>query len=464
MEENPRSSKDLAQNLSNENVNASDVECNPCDGPTAVPVNVRLFECVDLGTWDKFGRLRQSSQPLPTEDPSDEGVVVPPPSTSRSHWVALLFGQGIALIAAAMNATSYTLVKKYNVQTQLFQLFWLYILLSLHLLLGIRKQRSEELVNAAPRNEDDSEPERTLVSTEELYSLPFLPCCYRIRLRIPWRIYFGISLLDLVPNFMALISFRYTSLTSSVLLGSLTVPSTMFFSRHLLSKVFQSHHYVGVLLCVLGGSLTVCMDVLGGDPSSSGAQSHSYIGDLLAIASALTYGLGDSVCEYSVKHIDRNEYLGMIGLFGALLTGITFPFIEYEALKDLFNISTTSEKLQVGGLMLCFILSVFSYYLTAARFLVSSDATLLNLSLQSVNLWAFVFTIASSSRDGEPPWSFYLALLLVIAGNFVYEMGIGRCQNCGESDKCRRISRSSSGAEIVQEQERTICYESLILN
>eukprot|EP00977_Amphora_coffeiformis_P028734 scaffold36744_cov206-Amphora_coffeaeformis.AAC.1 len=42
---------------------------------------------------------------------------------SRNKWVALLFGQLIALVSSSMNAASFTLAYHNHVDTQLFQLF-----------------------------------------------------------------------------------------------------------------------------------------------------------------------------------------------------------------------------------------------------------------------------------------------------------------------------------------------------
>jgi solute carrier family 35, member F1/2 len=291
-------------------------------------------------------------------------------------------------------------------------------------------------------------------------------------------VYFCISLLDIIPNIMALYSFRYSSLTSTTLLGSLTVPSTMLFSKCILRKVFSCHHYVGVLLCVLGGTLTVYMDAWGDDDDINNKgtttttttveydgqqQQHSFIGDLLAIASAVMYGLGDCVAEYSVKHMDRYEYLGMLGFFGVLITGAIFPWLEHDGLHDLFHISKSAEKLEVAGLMAWFIFSVFLYYVMEARFLVSSDATLLNLSMQSVNLWVFAFTMMTYRDTASPPPTFALSLLFVASGVFLYEVGF--CHNnkgiCGRP--CRRRSRSNSGVEIIREEAPAINYQSLVL-
>lgn len=139
----------------------------------------------------------------------------------------------------------------------------------------------------------------------------------------------------------------------------------------------------------------------------------------MAVMAALLYGLGDAVSEYSVKHLDRVELLGMLGLFGAILTGIQFPFQESDTLYSLFSDPEANKRSLI--LIVFYVALLLLYYITEASFLVSSDATLLNLSLQAQNLWAILFSVLK--YESAPPVLFYLALALVFLGVFAYEGG-----------------------------------------
>jgi drug/metabolite transporter (DMT)-like permease len=412
--------------------------------------------------------------PLPRTD--SKAMVAPP----LIHWLGpFLFGQAIAFIAASMNASSYVLVSKHSVQTRLFQLFFVYLLLSMHLFCRPKPQYAkpedcnddidcDAVVHPVPLSNDivseESIDDAAIPRDDTPYPFPLLP---RWRLRIPWYYYLGISILDVTPNLLALCSFQYTSLTSTTLLGSLAVPSAMFFSRLGLGRVFVRHHYVGVLLCVLGGGWTVYMDTAqdGVDTTSattaeSDRRHHSYMGDLFAILSALMYGLGDCVAEYAVKHMDRNEYLGMLGLFGLVITGLLFPWLEFRALQDLFRPTSAIEQVEVASLFLCFVLSVGLYYVAEARFLVSSDATLLNLSMQSVNLWAYLFTRATE----RPPGTFFVAVTLVVAGVFLYEVGCSFCRRVPADSDITTAPRPRRDSEVeiaTDHRGRPSNYQSL---
>ncbi|CAB9523252.1 35 member F2 [Seminavis robusta] len=334
------------------------------------------------GFWQAVQQRRQESDQEAAADARRQ-------QQSRCH--AILLGQFVAFVAASVNVTSFTLENSYQVVAPLSQLFVMYIFLSLHLLL-----------RSPPPPPQDNEH-------QQQYRMPL----FGFRLKIPWYIYLFFSCLDVGAGVIMLLSLQYTSLTSVTLLGSLTVPSTMLFSKFLLDKSFGAHHVWGVCLCLLGGCLTIWADL--DDPDAFIING----GDMMAITAALLYGLGDAVSEYSIKHIDRMEFLGMMGFFGMILTGIQFPFQEGHVLAELFG----DPKAHTGALVLMasYVSLLLLYYVTEAYFLVSSDATLLNLCLQAQNLWAILFSVLS--HQAAPPGLFYLAVVLVFLGVAAYEVG-----------------------------------------
>ena len=196
------------------------------------------------------------------------------------------------------------------------------------------------------------------------------------------------------------------------------------------------------------------------DEGSSQTGKSEAFGDMLAVVAALMYGLGDAVAEYTVKNLDRFEYLGMLGLFGAIITGLTFPFIELKSLEDVFT-TPTNKPGEVVAMYLWYIFSVLLYYVLEARFLMSSDATMLNLSMQSVNIWAAVFSLMRYHGRGVSSL-FWVSLLLVFTGVFVYEMGWKCCCCWFDVQSCRiRGRRRLSEVEIVQATPESISYQSV---
>lgn len=373
------------------------------------------------GFWQMVRDRRTTTTTTTTLDSTNEV-----PQSPSMYLIALAFGQGIAMMAASSNAASYSLTTRQSVNTQFFQLFLVYMLLSIHLIWI--KSRGCEPDMRTTRDDASLDP-----GTQ--HRLPFT----NLRLQVPWWIYLIMSMLDVFPNYLVLFSYRYASLTSTTLLGSLASPATMLFSKYILARVYKCHHYCGVVLCLLGGSLIVWADF----DRSSTTTKHSYIGDILAIAAALIYGFGDTAAEFFVKHVDRFEYIGMLGVFGAITTGISFPFFETADLVAITKMSS-SEKWLVCGTMAWFVVSVFIYYVTATKFLTISDATLLNLSLQATNVWAILFSVVM--YHDVPSASFYVALVLVLGGTFLYEVG-GVMKNIFSSDDQHRqkVPHSNNG-------------------
>ena len=193
------------------------------------------------------------------------------PVKTRNKWSALIFGQCVALVATSMNATSYTLEYGMKKVFPMFLMFFSYTILSLHLFWSCSQSSSSSV----------SEEE------EARYRIPFT----NVKIRTPWYYYLCLSILDIGSNYLTLLAMTQTSFTSATLLGSLTIPSTMIFCNILLGKVYRPMHYVGVFLCMMGGSITILTD-MGVTSSSSSSDNHpnSYTGDILAVVAAVGYG------------------------------------------------------------------------------------------------------------------------------------------------------------------------------
>lgn len=177
-------------------------------------------------------------------------------------------------------------------------------------------------------------------------------------------------------------------------------------------------------------------------------HSHSYVGDALAIGAALLYGLGDSVAEYSIKHIDRVEYLFMIGLCGSFLTGIQVPFTEegQELYQFVMETPTVTQLQALFGIAF-YIPALVSFYAFATLFLMHGDATLLVLSLQATQFWAILFSVVA--EQSKPTASFFVAVTLMVAGVFVYEI-------CGGQASSSTSNLDVGGALVKEDEEKAL--------
>jgi solute carrier family 35 protein F1/2 len=140
------------------------------------------------------------------------------------------------------------------------------------------------------------------------------------------------------------------------------------------------------------------------------------------------------------QHVSRVEYVGMIGLFGMMWCLIIIPIFEWDAVVDLFT--DTQHFLPAIAVILWYISSLVGYYIFESLFLQKSDATLLNLSLQTSNFWAIMFSVIVFHE--KPERQFYLAVSLVTGGVVCYELCGNTSTSNGDGENTRQNSTSAN--------------------
>jgi solute carrier family 35 protein F1/2 len=260
-------------------------------------------------------------------------------------WAVILFGQSIAVALAVGNFSFSTLENQYRMRTPALTMGVVYLVLSFHLVYLFAKQHFRQQT-CEQRNVDieNSLQDCTIPDDidgrsngEEVYFFPFT----NFILQTPWQIYLLLAVLDVEANYLTMISFRHTSLSSSMLLTSLSVFSTLLFRRCIFGETSTSYSYkkiVGVFISVIGACLWIRKDFNQSNHAMISSPGHYVMyGDMLAFASASLYGLNDVLLEYTVKaNNDRIEYLGMIGLFGFLFSiFIQAPLFEKQELREI---------------------------------------------------------------------------------------------------------------------------------
>jgi solute carrier family 35 protein F1/2 len=341
----------------------------------------------------------------------------------RAPYSVILFGQTIAAALAIGNFSISSLENKYDIHMPALTMGVVYLILSFHLLyIFIRQLSGRRKENAINDIETAGENEST----------HFFPLA-NIQLQTPWHAYLLLAVLDVEANYLTMLSFKHTSLSSSMLLTSLSVFSTLLFRRCIFGKSTTSYNYkkiIGVFVSVVGACIWIRKDFYQNSHDIiSSTGRYTMVGDCLAVASALIYGLNDVLLEYTVKsNNDRIEYLGMIGLFGFLFSFfIQAPIFERDEIADLMHNFSDVDFADVWVLALLFILMMSYFYISVTIFLSVNDATILNLSLQSSPLWAVILTTfvtvgGDVSKFQLPSTVFFVALAMVVFGMCLYEI------------------------------------------
>ncbi|KAL2096124.1 hypothetical protein ACEWY4_008272 [Coilia grayii] len=227
-------------------------------------------------------------------------------------------------------------------------------------------------------------------------------------LKKKWWKYFLLGLTDVQANYTVVKAYQYTTLTSIQLLDCFVIPVLMVLSWFFLKTRYRPVHYVAVGTCLVGVGAMVGADLLAG--RDQGSSANILLGDGLVLISATLYAVSNVCQEYTVKNLSRVEFLGMVGLFGTLISGAQMAILEHRALA---NIQWNWKlMLLLAGFALCMYI-LYSFMPIVVRM---TSATAVNLSLLTADLFSlfcglFLFKYTFSGL--------YIVSLAVILVGFV---------------------------------------------
>lgn len=354
----------------------------------------------------------------------------------QQSYRPLLIAQLLSLLLASSGAANASLHFECNLSAPTIQAGLVYFILMFHLFAIPRDvytgaNTAEETLEESVQIEREQEPQQE--HPQEETNPPYL-LFNRIPIYAPIRFYALMAFLDVEANYLTYLSFRYTTLTSVSLLDALAIPSAMLCSRLILRNRYSGIHCIGAIICIVGITVNVFGDYTydgkqneeGDDDGDHGSiEDNKYPfklrGDALATIGALLYGLNDTLTERIVKGHDVKEYLGVMGLFGSIICFIQGVLTERQSIQDFFQ--TDEQECSSGkGWMLLVASSVLGAisYIGMSNFLVKSEAALLNLSLLTGDLWAALFSVVAEKI--LPSSHFWISLVLIVVGVFVYEM------------------------------------------
>ncbi len=236
----------------------------------------------------------------------------------------------------------------------------------------------------------------------------------RVVLRDRWWVYACLAVCDVEANFLVVLAYQYTSLSSVMLLDCFSIPCVMGLGRLVLGRRVTAWQLAGVLLCVGGVAVLVLSDWLGGSFGAASAAPHPVVGDLLCLASAVLYAVSNVGQEAAVLRASKTEYLAMLALFAAPLSLAQSAAVEHARWLS------TDWTPTVAGLMVGFGMCLFCVYALVPVMLERSGATFLNLSLLTSDVFAIV---AGVLLFGYIPTLFYAGgAVLIVAGLVVYNI------------------------------------------
>mmetsp|Transcript_10149 Transcript_10149/g.22733 ORF Transcript_10149/g.22733 Transcript_10149/m.22733 type:complete len:440 (+) Transcript_10149:130-1449(+) len=357
----------------------------------------------------------------------------------RSNWISLLLGQFLSILLATSGATQSTLHLNCSLSAPTASIGLVYMLLSLHLVSLCKYRNKMPLAEneGIESNEFSADPMIDHRSGNTFLRMSPQPTYkfFGVPLHAPPYIYLIMAFLDVEANYLTVLAYRYTTLTSISLFDALAIPSTMVLSRCLLNRTYTKIHLLGIAMCMVGVVVNVLQDYESDeerkrDSGDDNTNLYPYRirGDILAIAGGILYGINDTLCEASVRAMGfASEFLGMVGLFAFVISIVQAAVVERDDIAKFFHSGSEGEKeasacsLVAGwGLLLAFVLLNLISYSLAAQFLLLSEAAFFNLSLLTGDLWTVVFSVTAQHIIPGP--LFFAALTLIVGGVCVYEM------------------------------------------
>jgi drug/metabolite transporter (DMT)-like permease len=113
----------------------------------------------------------------------------------------------------------------------------------------------------------------------------------------------------------------------------------------------------------------------------------------------------------------------MLGIFAVTICLIQTLLIERSDIYEFFGSGDKSETCSQSTarlLLLGYVCAVSLIYMGTARFLLVSEATFLNLSFLTGDLWSVTFSVVAEHIVPKP--LFFVALAFIVSGVFVYEL------------------------------------------
>ncbi|XP_028322573.1 solute carrier family 35 member F2 [Gouania willdenowi] len=199
-------------------------------------------------------------------------------------------------------------------------------------------------------------------------------------LKTTWWKYLIMGLADVEANYVVVKAYQFTTLTSIQLLDCFVIPVLMLLSWFILKTRFRPIHFVAVMVCLLGVGAMVGADILAG--RDQGSTSDVILGDGLVLLSAGLYAVSNVCQEHTVKNLSRIEFLGMMGLFGTVISGIQLAVLETRAVAEI------KWDLRVSLLFAAYVLCMYALYSFMPVVVKMTSATAVNLSLLTADLFS----------------------------------------------------------------------------
>ncbi|GJQ86251.1 hypothetical protein Trydic_g8950 [Trypoxylus dichotomus] len=221
-----------------------------------------------------------------------------------------------------------------------------------------------------------------------------------------WR-YLLLCLIDVQANTLMSTAHQFTTLTCIQLLGCVAIPVALALSCLVLGVRFRMVHIIAVSVCLMGVGGLVMANIH--DKKVDG--KNQLVGDMLCLGGAVLFAIVTILQELSVKHTDVVEYLGLLGLFGSIVSGTQMLLLEKQTL---LNATWTETSVLLTPLTVC----QFVYCTLSSIYLLMMGTTALHLSLLSGNFYTMIIGMLFFKQKFHA--LYFLSYTLTMTGVYIY--------------------------------------------
>ncbi|XP_018570400.1 solute carrier family 35 member F2-like [Anoplophora glabripennis] len=221
-----------------------------------------------------------------------------------------------------------------------------------------------------------------------------------------WR-YLLLCLIDVQANTLLSTAHQFTTLTSIQLLGCVAIPVALALSCLVLGVRYRMVHIIAVSVCLMGVGCLVWANIE--DTKIDG--KNQLVGDMLCLGGAVLFAIVTVLQELSVKNTDIVEYLGLLGLFGSIVSGVQMLLLEKQTL-------ITSTWRNSSALLSSFSACQFMFCTFSSVFLLNMGTTALHLSLLSGNFYTLIVGILLFNYKFHA--LYFLSYTLSMTGVYIY--------------------------------------------
>uniref|UniRef100_A0A915JPM1 Solute carrier family 35 member F1 n=1 Tax=Romanomermis culicivorax TaxID=13658 RepID=A0A915JPM1_ROMCU len=197
-----------------------------------------------------------------------------------------------------------------------------------------------------------------------------------------WWKYAILAFIDVQANFLVVKAYQYTNLASIQVLDCFTIPVVLVLSFIFLYVRYLLSHILGVAICLIGIGCLVWGDVVNGKGVGG---SDKLLGDIFCLSGAALYGVSNVAEEKLLKRFSRTEYLGMVGIFGSVISGIQLALIERENLAQV-----PWHHYEIIILYLAFALCMFTFYSLVTVVIQKTSAAMYNLNILTADFYTLL--------------------------------------------------------------------------